>query len=108
MVYVVGEHQRYPGVADDLILFLINQTDLQSVINLLDQIFARFGQAINALKTKSMISNYPGDKYPESIVKLKNVKTFKYFGAFEVNHRIQQAVNKFAEMTNLLRNFNIS
>ena len=114
----------WSGYADDLILFLVKQPDLQNSTNLLDQTFTRFGLEINALKTESMILNYPEEDYPLSIVKLrniniKNVKTFKYLGAFihfdqpntgdiEINHRIQLAVSKFTEMTNLLQNFNIS
>ncbi|XP_066935323.1 uncharacterized protein [Clytia hemisphaerica] len=111
------------GYADDLILFLISQLDLQSSINFLDQTFTRFGLSINALKTESMILNCTEQDYPKSIIKLRNidinnVKTFKYLGAFihfeepntgdiEINYRIQQATNKFSEMTNLLQNFNV-
>ena len=108
------------GYADDLILFLLNQTDLQRATSLLNELFTRYGLAINTLKTESMILNYSESHYPESIVNienvpLNNVKSFKYLCAFirfdqpntgdvEVNHRIQMAVSKFAEMSNLIQN----
>lgn len=114
----------WSGYADDLILYLVNQLDLQNSLNLLDHVFTQFGLTINAKKTESMILNYQGEDYPPSLIKLrnidiKNVIIFKYLGAFihyeqpntgdiEINNRIQLAVSKFTEMTNLLQNFNIA
>ena len=112
------------GYADDLILFLLNKADLQKATNMLDQVFTRFGLNINVQKTESMILNYPKKEYPESIVSLRdtalnNVDKIKYLGAFircdqpntgdaEINYRIQMAMSKFVEMSNLLQNIKIN
>mgnify|MGYP001799860440 FL=1 len=91
---------------------------------MLDQVFTRFGLNINVQKTESMILNYPKKEYPESIVSLRdtalnNVEKFKYLGVFircdqpntgeaEINYRIQTAMSKFVEMSNLLQNIKIN
>ena len=114
------------GYADDLILFLLDQVGLQKATCMLDEVFRSFGLTINASKTKSMILNYKylsSEEYPESIVTLNdlslgNVKEFKYLGSYlhheqpntgevELNHRIQLANSKFAELMNLLQNHKI-
>ena len=116
------------GYADDLILFLEDKPGLQHATSLLNQVFRSFGLSINVSKTETMILNHkflqePGE-YPDSIIHLmdtplKNVKTFKYLGSYlhydepstgetELNHRIQLANAKFAEMMNLLQNHRIN
>ena len=114
------------GYADDLILFLLDQVGLQKATCTLDDVFCSFGLKINRSKTETMILNYKylsTAEYPESIVTLKdsalrNVKEFKYLGAclhyeepstgeVELNHRVQLANSKFAEMSNLLQNHKI-
>ena len=109
------------GYADDLVLFLQSRESLLQAAELLDQMFKEFGLSINNSKTETMILNT--DEYIESIISLRgknlnNVSVFKYLGAFinsnqpntgesEINHRIQLAQVKFAEMSNLLQNFQI-
>jgi hypothetical protein len=114
------------GYADDLILFLLDQKGLQKATSLLNEVFHSFGLKINVSKTETMILNHQelsSEEYPESIVTLEgcplnNVKEFKYLGAnlhneepntgeVELNHRIQLANCKFAEMSNLLQNHKI-
>ena len=114
------------GYADDLILFMIDQASLQKATALLDDVFNKFGLSINGSKTETMILNHKyivTDEYPSSIVALKdkplnNVERFKYLGSYlyneepstgdvELNHRIQMANVKFAEMSNLLQNSKI-
>lgn len=112
----------WSGYADDLVLFLLSQTGLQKAAELLNNVFSTFGLHINYDKTETMILNT--DNSAESIVNLrncdlKNVSLFKYLGAYidatqpatgdsEINHRIQLACIKFAEMSNLLQNFHIN
>ncbi len=116
----------WSGYADDLILFLLDQVGLQKATCMLDEVFRSFGLTINESKTESMILNYKylsSEEYPESIVtlngsSLRNVKEFNYLGAYlhheepntgevELNHRIQLANSKFAELMNLLQNHKI-
>lgn len=113
------------GYADDLVLFLQSKNGIQAASNLLDRTFSKFGLSINRSKTETMVVNQSDpDSYDESIISLtgtalKNVKEFKYLGAYlnylepntgdtEINHRIQMANVKFAEMTNVLQNFEIN
>ena len=112
----------WSGYADDLVLYLLSLEGLQKSIQLLDEIFTCFGLAINNSKTETMILNV--DKIPTSIanlrgVDLKNVSIFRYLGAYinchepstghsEINQRIQLACGKFAELSNLLKNFHIN
>ena len=112
------------GYADDLVLFVNTQASLQRTIEILDNLFSKFGLSINATKTETMIINFAEEVYPESIVTLrgtplKNVKEFRYLGAcirfdepntgdIEINQRIQMSQSKFAEMSNLLQNFSIN
>ena len=113
------------GYADDLVLFLQNQSSLQNATILLDDIFKKFGLSINVQKTESMILNHPDHlPYPTSVVKLdafnlSNVTEFCYLGAnldsnqpntgdCEINHRIQLANAKFSQMSYLLQNFRVN
>ena len=113
----------WSGYADDLVLYLKSMEGLKKCIKILDEIFTRFGLAINNTKTETMILNAAND-VPKSIVslrglELKNVTIFKYLGAYidsqqpntgdsEINNRIQLACIKFAELSNLLQNFHIN
>ena len=116
------------GYADDLILFMLDQIGLQRATEILDEVFTKFGVSINISKTETMIISHKyalSDDYPSSIItelrgtSLNNVKEFKYLGSnifydepstgdVELNHRIQMANAKFAQMSNLLQNFKIS
>ena len=114
------------GYADDLILFMIDLVGIQKAKKKLDEVFTTFGLSISELKTETMIINHKymlNEEYPSSIVKLRdtplnNVKEFKYLGSnlhhdqpntgnVEINHRIQMANAKFAELSNLLQNAKI-
>ena len=113
------------GYADDLVLFLLSRLGLQNASNLLNTVFSKFGLSINVNKTETMIINHSTEiDYPSSIVNLNgrdltNVSEFKYLGAYlhydqpntgerELNHRIQLATAKFAQMSNVLQNFSIN
>jgi hypothetical protein len=114
----------WSGYADDLVLFLLTQNGLQKATELLDSVFKRFGLSINELKTETMIINNLNPEPVKTIVTLReaglnNVDEFKYLGTYivanqpdtgenEMNHRIQLAYMKFAEMSNLLQNFRIN
>ena len=86
---IVGYQQiDWIGYADDLILIFDSKRDLQKALNILDTLFVKFGLAINASKTKTMIFNHQNTKecYPETICNLNganidNVKTFIYLGS---------------------------
>ena len=114
------------GYADDLILFMIDLVGLQKATKILEKVFVSFGLSINELKTETMIINHKyiqAEEYPSSVVTsrntpLNNVKESKYLGSYlhhdesntgdvELNHRIQLANAKFAELSNLLQNFRI-
>ena len=59
------------GYADDLILFIIDQTGLQKATCLLNDVFGSFGLKMNISKTESMILNHhelSSVEYPESVV----------------------------------------
>ena len=112
------------GYADDLILFLLTSPDLQKATELLDITFTNFRLKINVQKTESMVLNHSQNHYPDSIISLrnntlKNVEKFVYLGANirydqpntgdpEINNRIQLAVSKFTDMSNLLQNMRIN
>ncbi|XP_066923477.1 uncharacterized protein [Clytia hemisphaerica] len=110
------------GYADDIVLFLLSLEGISAATELLDLTFTAFGFTINVSKTETMTINQ--DQYLDSIIslreeQLKNVKEFKYLGAVlnhlqpntgeaELNQRIQRAIVKFAQMSNLLQNFHIN
>ena len=116
---------RWCGYADDLVLFLLSVLGLQNASNLLDAVFSRFGLSINLNKTETMILNHSSEAtYPSTIIninnsELNNVSDFKYLGSYiqynqpntgerELNHRIQLATAKFAQMSRVLQNFSIN
>ena len=106
---------------------MLDKDGLQHATLLLDEVFTNFGLSINVSITETMIINdkyiQSEEEYPSSIINLKstplkNVTTFKYLGSYlhyeepntgetELNHRIQMANAKFAEMMNLLQNHKI-
>ncbi|XP_066917213.1 uncharacterized protein [Clytia hemisphaerica] len=112
------------GYADDLILFIQSQSELQKATEILDNVFERFGLKINEQKTETMILNSTEPDYPKSIITIrnipiKNVEKFKYLGAFtkydqpntgdvKLSYRIQTAISKFVEMSILLQNVKIN
>ena len=83
-----GEHNAdWSGYADDLEMFFETLEDLQKGIEMLHNLFQRFGLTIKVNKTKTMTFNfnfaekYNNQKYPNSIAKLhnqsiENVETF--------------------------------
>ena len=80
---------EYPwvGYADDLTLVADSQCNLQSAANILSNLLSRFGLVLSLDKTESMILNHATEDYPESILtinqqQIKNVKSFKYLGAW--------------------------
>ena len=111
------------GYADDLVIPSESQEKLQIASNLLSEIFSRFGLVISIDKTKSMIMNFKGDSYPESILSINgiaidNVKEFKYLGStvtynepgtstIELDQRIGMATGKFAQMKKILYNYHL-
>ncbi|XP_066935519.1 uncharacterized protein [Clytia hemisphaerica] len=110
------------GYADDIVLFLLSLEGISAATELLDLTFTAFGLTINVSKTETMTINQ--EQHLDSIIslreeQLKNVKEFKYLGAVlnhlqpntgeaELNQRIQLAIVKFAQMSNLLQNFQIN
>ena len=117
---------EYPwlGYADDLVLTATSPADLQRAADLLSSLLSKFGLVINIPKTKTMILNYEGHQYPDTIVKvdgkpIENVKEFVYLGTLlnysnpgtsdhEIDRRIGMATSKFAEMKKLLCNYRIN
>ena len=113
--------------ADDLGLICWNQSDLQTSMNLLNDVFTEFGLTINIDKTKTLIFNWQNtsdERYPDSITTLngkiiENLQNFKYLGVWlnndaihigkqELDYRIGSAHNAFAENKSLLINKNIN
>ena len=116
-------HYLWVGYADDLVITATSSAKLQISANILSNLLNRFGLVISISKTKTMILNYKGDDYPETILsigneKIDNVKEFVYLGSLvtfnepgvadsEVNRRIGMALNKFSEIKKLLCNYRI-
>lgn len=114
------------GYADDLAAVAWTPGDLQTIINILCQVFSEFGLTINLSKTETMILNWDNsleEQYPESIISIndipvKNSASFKYLGVWfscdtvsigkdELNHRVNSAHNAFSEHRKLLTNMHI-
>ena len=76
------------GYADDLGLFCWTKEDLQTCMNIINQVFKDFGLTINLTKTETLVFNWqitPEIPYPESIITLNqkritNSTAFKYLG----------------------------
>ena len=98
------------GYADDLVIFFESSDHLEKGMKLLSETFTRFNLQINVTKTKTMILNFAGENYPDTIVKLneseiKNVESFRYLGCQinfkqhgtgeeEINLRVDSATTK--------------
>ena len=111
------------GYADDLVIPASSKEKLQISADLLSELFSKFGLVISIDKTKSMILNYKGDVYPDSIISINgtlidNVEYFKYLGAImsysepgtsekEIVQRIGMANGKFSQMKKILCNYHL-
>ena len=98
------------GYADDLVIFFESLDSLEKGIQILNQTFIRFNLKINVGKTKTMILNFDGENYPNTIASLDgkvitNVECFCYLGCqihfkqhgigeAEINLRIDSATTK--------------
>ena len=121
-----GEHTLdWIGYADDLLLAYSELGDLKKGLNILNDVFKRFGLALNIGKTKTMIYNYknPENEYPASIAyvdseAVDNVKVFRYLGSQihyqqamtgeeEITSRIDMAESKFYEHGKKFMNYKI-
>ena len=121
-----GFHRAsWVGYADDLVIFLKNETDVRLALKLLDEVFKRYQLTINVSKTKSMIFNFDTKKeeYPTSIAKLngqtvENVEKFKYLGDqivfnepstgdTEIHQRCNSAQGAFHQFRSKFKNFKI-
>ena len=96
---------------------------MQKAANVLENLLHRFGLTISIDKTKTMIFNWKGAEYPESIitinnVHIENVAQFVYLGSVisysepgtsdkELDRRIGMAHGKFAEMKKVLCNYRL-
>jgi hypothetical protein len=99
------------------------KNDLQEAANILSNLFTSFGLKISIEKTKTLILNFKGENYPNSLIEIygkqiENVSHFVYLGQLidyrtpgvpdnEIKRRIDMANAKFAELKTLLTNFKI-
>ena len=104
--------------ADDIVLFCEDVNELQSITNIYDATFSRFGLTIACDKTKTMSFNVSKEiMQKETLISLKNepignVRQFKYLGHVLSNeksntsafltHQISSAYAKWNEMKNVL------
>ena len=111
------------GYADDLALMTETIELLQKAADVLHDLLQRFGLVISIDKTKTMIFNFKGNEYPDSIVTIgnvaiENVTHFTYLGAVisysepgtsdnKLERRIGLAHSKFAELKKLLCNYHL-
>ena len=102
--------------ADDIVLFCEDVNELQSITNIYDAAFSRFGLTIACDKTKTMSFNVSKEiMQKETLISLKNepignVRQFKYLGHVLSNeksntsafltHQISSACAKWNEMKN--------
>ena len=114
------------GYADDVFLTFEDSANLNKALQLLNEVFKRFGLAMNVGKTKTMIFNFRGtlNQYPKSISSVEkeevaNVKEFKYLGSqfyydqpgtgeAEITSRIDMAESKFYEHGKKFMNYKIN
>ena len=104
--------------------FLLINHAFKNGLEIVNNVFSKFGLTVNTKKTKTMIFNFQQDcPYPTSICQLsnspiENVQTFRYLGATiqfnqanvgdeEIQHRITAAKSSFQRHKYLLRNFKI-
>ena len=103
--------------ADDIVLFCEDINELQSIINIYNNTFSRFGLTIATDKTKTMSFNVSEDIMKrESLISLNsepidNVRQFKYLGHMLSNeasntsfisHQIASAYSKWNELKYIL------
>ena len=119
---------KWLGYADDLGLSTLSKTELNTMLNILDEVFKSYCLKMNPDKTETLILNWKlgkgnPDEYPKSIVtigdeEINNTKSFKYLGAklefdnsstgtMEIENRITAATCKFFELKNFFRNYGI-
>ena len=72
------------GYADDLAIHSWTEENLQTIVNILDEVFTEFGLSINVTKTETMVWNWDektDGPYPETILQIKGteVKNTKCF-----------------------------
>ena len=104
--------------ADDIVLFCEDVSELQSILDIYNTTFSRFGLTIASDKTKTMSFNVPEEHMAkQSLVTLngepiENVRQFKYLGhmisnipstssAF-IHHQIASAYSKWNELKSVL------
>ena len=95
-----GQHNLdWIGYADDLVMTFDSTHDLKKGLNIINNLFKRFGLSINATKTRSMIINFEQNEseYPNTIstldgVNIENVKVFKYLGC-QIHYKEQTTGN---------------
>ena len=102
---------------DDLVLFFLDNANLQNGLNILKYTFSDFELTINATKTNSIIFDFNAkEEYLKTICSMsnnpiENVKAFKYLGAIlhcdqanvgdeEIQHCIS-AAQRFLNNTNI-------
>ena len=63
------------GLADDLILFMLDIHSLQRATTIVDEVFTNYGLCINGSKTETMILNHVllEDEYPDTVISLCNI-----------------------------------
>ena len=79
--------------ADDIVLLCTNILELEDIVRIYDETFARFGLVVSTDKTETMAFNTPEEiaSRPSLIsirnVNLKNVRKFKYLGDIITNFK---------------------
>ena len=104
--------------ADDIVLFCEDIDELQSILNIYNNTFSRFGLTIATDKTKTMSFNVSEEiMKSKSLISLnnepiENVRQFKYLGhvlsnekntsSSFINHQIASAYSKWNELKSIL------
>ena len=108
--------------ADDMFVIFRTKEALQAGMEIAEAVLTRYGLTLSRKKTETMVVN--GDQEEttsESIIKLgdkniKNVSVFKYLGVkispkndkVMIQHRIESASAKFAELKDMFKNHRIN
>lgn len=117
-------YHLWVGFADDVTMFFNTLEELQVGLQILADLLEEYGLKLSLEKTETMIFNYCGDEYPETVVtiagkEIRNSESFKLLGSklrydkpqtgdIEVNARIEAGRCKFAQLQNLLTNRHIA
>ncbi|MEO2222612.1 MAG: reverse transcriptase family protein, partial [Candidatus Poseidoniia archaeon] len=112
------------GYADDLVLLFPDKQNLIKGLDILNTTLQRYQLQINFGKTKTMIMNFSGGEYPQSIanvngVDIENVEVFRYLGCQihynqvgtgdeELNLRADSAVSRFYALSKKFFNHKIA